>query len=235
MKLNILILAALAIGLLLAGCTAPGGSAAAPPASPQAMEGKSAPAPDSGKMMADNGSTGANGPAMADKENSMSDPGSVAAGAKGEVAAGQTDGTRMGNKTSNGSMEADSKAGAMMDDKTVMASGVAYVDYTPEAFQAALDSGKTVYLEFYASWCPVCRAQAPALEAGFKAMTASQYSNLAAFRVDFDREKDLERRYGVTSQHTHVIVSPDGQRAYFGQEMLDAARLQSVVDAHLSP
>lgn len=111
--------------------------------------------------------------------------------------------------------------------------GVPYVDYNPQAFQAALASGKTVYLEFHATWCPVCQAQDPVLKAGFKSLTDAKYSRLAAFRVDYDTYKDIERQYGVTSQHTHVIVNPAGERVYFGQQILDASSLKALIDQQL--
>ena len=37
--------------------------------------------------------------------------------------------------------------------------------YTPEALQAALDDGQTVFLDFKASWCPTCAAQGRAINA----------------------------------------------------------------------
>ena len=46
-----------------------------------------------------------------------------------------------------------------------MAEDVPGTAYTPEALQAALDDGQTVFLDFKASWCPTCAAQGRAINA----------------------------------------------------------------------
>ncbi len=92
----------------------------------------------------------------------------------------------------------------------VMTKGVEYVPFTKEAYDQAKADGKTIFLEFYANWCPTCKAQAPALEEGFSMI---QSENLVAFRVNYkDTETDadetaLAQKFNITYQHTHVVTN----------------------------
>ena len=60
--------------------------------------------------------------------------------------------------------------------------------YSAAAAQRAIDSGKTVVLEVYASWCPVCLIQASSIDA---IKDQPNYKNIAFFRVDYDAQKDV--------------------------------------------
>lgn len=63
-----------------------------------------------------------------------------------------------------------------------------------------------VVLFFNASWCSTCR------EAN-KNLTGSKGdfpNGLTVVNVDYDSNNDLRKKYGVTTQHTFVLVAPDG-------------------------
>ena len=77
-----------------------------------------------------------------------------------------------------------------------------YTDYTADAARAAAQSGNAV-LFFHASWCPTCRA----LDQSIKA--AQLPANVSIFKVDYDSEGDLKKKYRVTRQHTLVKVDAD--------------------------
>jgi thiol-disulfide isomerase/thioredoxin len=81
------------------------------------------------------------------------------------------------------------------------------VDYTPDAFDAALSAGKPILIWIHASWCPTCKAQAPIL-AGIE--SEPQYKTLMVFRVDFDSQKDAVKRFGARMQST-LITFKDGK------------------------
>lgn len=61
-------------------------------------------------------------------------------------------------------------------------------------------------LDFYAPWCPSCRA----LEKNIIAHEADIPAGLAILKVDFDTATDLRAKYGVTQQHTFVQVDGEG-------------------------
>lgn len=75
------------------------------------------------------------------------------------------------------------------------------VAYDDAAFKAALDSGKPVLVSIHADWCPTCKAQAPILDGLLK----GRFSDMTAFRVDFDSQKDIVRAFGAQMQSTLIV------------------------------
>lgn len=99
------------------------------------------------------------------------------------------------------------EADVMMKDAT----HASYVPYSKETFDTAKASGKIVYLEFYAAWCPYCRAQEPKINEAFATMSKDpKYDTVAGFKVNYDTEKELKQQYGITYQHSHVILDRNG-------------------------
>lgn len=86
---------------------------------------------------------------------------------------------------------------------------VEYVPFTLAAYNQAKAEGKTIFLEFYATWCPTCQAQAPALKEGLESINSEK---LVAFRVNYkdpDTDADemaLAQKYNITYQHTHIVA-----------------------------
>ena len=64
-----------------------------------------------------------------------------------------------------------------------------------------LQSDVPVLVDFYASWCPPCRAIAPAVDA----LAAQMEGKAKVFKLDVDAEPDIESRYGVKSIPTLII------------------------------
>lgn len=75
---------------------------------------------------------------------------------------------------------------------------------------AALEDGQIVLLDFYADWCPTCKANAPVVESVVSA------ENVVAFRVDFDSDLDVRTTYDVNLQSTYVILDGEDERRYTG-------------------
>ncbi len=80
--------------------------------------------------------------------------------------------------------------------------GAAEAPYDEAALHKLLSSGQPVALDFSASWCPTCRAQAPLLrsitgEPGFK--------NLTLLVADYDKETALRKTYNVSMQSTLIV------------------------------
>jgi thiol-disulfide isomerase/thioredoxin len=70
------------------------------------------------------------------------------------------------------------------------------------AFDAAQAQGKPVLVEVTASWCPVCKAQAPTLS---KLRSDPRFKDLISFDIDFDSQKDLLRKFNVSKQSTLIM------------------------------
>ncbi|HTJ57907.1 MAG TPA: thioredoxin domain-containing protein [Devosiaceae bacterium] len=75
--------------------------------------------------------------------------------------------------------------------------------------EAQLDSlaakGKTI-VYFYAAWCPECRATVTDLNARWNRVRP----NLTLVIADYDQEKALKAKYGVTYQDTFVLLDAKG-------------------------
>lgn len=84
-----------------------------------------------------------------------------------------------------------------------------YLDFKKADYEKALADGKIILLDFYANWCPICRAEAPELKAGFDSLTTDK---VVGFRVNYndsdtdEDEKKLAKDFGITYQHTKVIL-----------------------------
>lgn len=79
-----------------------------------------------------------------------------------------------------------------------------YLPYSRAAFDAA--SGTQRVLFFAAAWCPNCRAA----DADITKNLGRIPGNVTIFKTDYDRETALKRRYGITYQHTFVLVDARG-------------------------
>lgn len=138
--------------------------------------------------------------------------------------------------TGNGSMnktgDAMNKSDSMEKPGDSMAGPVGYAPFTKSAYEQARADGKVIYLEFYANWCPICAAQAPALEAAFSEL---KNPGVAAFRVNYkdsDTDADeqaLAQEFNIVYQHTHVILGPDGSVRKKSQETWDKETILSEV------
>ncbi len=79
-----------------------------------------------------------------------------------------------------------------------------YRIFSTTAFNEVTDKKRVLF--FYAAWCPTCR---PANESFTKNVTQIP-SDVILFRVDYDTEDELKKQYGVTYQHTFVMVDEAG-------------------------
>ena len=68
-----------------------------------------------------------------------------------------------------------------------------------------LAESKPTVLFFNASWCPSCQAAMKELNAAPEKLTG-----INLLLVDYDNSDDLQKKYGVTYQHTFVHINPDG-------------------------
>jgi thioredoxin 1 len=79
-----------------------------------------------------------------------------------------------------------------------------YETYSAEKIARA-EKGDVV-LFFHASWCPSCRS----INSDIESNISSIPEGVSILKVDYDRETELKKKYGVTYQHTFVQVDKDG-------------------------
>jgi len=75
---------------------------------------------------------------------------------------------------------------------------------TPQNFDDQIKSGYVI-LDFYADWCPPCKKLLPIFTE-----VATQYPVMRFIKVNFDKHKNLIKKYGVRSIPT-LIVLKDGK------------------------
>lgn len=93
-------------------------------------------------------------------------------------------------------------AGVRIDTDAERRQAGSYMTYA----DAVLRDGREKVLFFHAAWCPTCKKADQQLTSlyGETAYPRSTY------RVDYDAETELKQRYGVTYQHTFVLVDGVG-------------------------
>ena len=77
---------------------------------------------------------------------------------------------------------------------------------TSENFEALLNTGKPMVLDFWATWCGPCRMIGPSIE-----QLAQEYDGRAIVgKCDVDQDDELSARFGVRNIPTILFIK-DGQ------------------------
>ena len=107
------------------------------------------------------------------------------------------------------------------------------LDFQKSDYDLALSKPESVIvLYFYASWCPICRAEFPKMQEAFLGV---MNKNVVGFRVNYkdsdtdSDEIDLARKFGITYQHTKVILK-GGMQVLKSLESWDKERYLSEIN-----
>jgi thiol-disulfide isomerase/thioredoxin len=123
-------------------------------------------------------------------------------------------------------MEGADESIVMKKSDVLAGSSSPLLDFTKSSYDEAIASDKLVVLYFYASWCPLCKAEFPKMQSAFDGLTSDQ---VVGFRVNYNDgdtdldEKNLARDFGIAYQHTKVFVRK-GIQALKSPETWDEAR-----------
>ncbi len=85
---------------------------------------------------------------------------------------------------------------------TLPASAEDWKPFDADSFAQAQKDGKSILIDVFAVWCPVCRAQNPIL---VKLTREPKYKDLVAFKLDFDTQKDALRALNAQNQSTLIV------------------------------
>ena len=88
-----------------------------------------------------------------------------------------------------------------------VAARAATTDYSPDLLAAELAAGKTVFLDFKASWCSTCAAQGRVIEA-LKAADPAYNASISFLNVDWDQwgEGALVQQLNIPRRSTLVVL-----------------------------
>jgi thiol-disulfide isomerase/thioredoxin len=106
--------------------------------------------------------------------------------------------------------------------------------YTPGAAEAAMDAGKIVILDFWASWCSTCAAQERAL-AALKAENPAYEAKIMFFVIDWDQYGDGELSRSLNIPRRSTLVALKG-RDELGRIVAGTAKdeIRALLDLALS-
>ena len=99
--------------------------------------------------------------------------------------------------------------------------------FDAKAFEEAQAAGKTVLIDVYASWCPVCKKQQPTI-----ARLENEKPGLIVYEVNFDNDKSVLKRFGVHAQAT-LIVFKGAKEVGRSTGVSDPGRIQTLVEKGL--
>lgn len=77
-----------------------------------------------------------------------------------------------------------------------------FKSFNKAEYDVVMSSGKTVVVDFHASWWPTCKKQEPVLN---EIVRMKGFENVVAFKADYDQEKDLKKTLNVSKQSTIVV------------------------------
>ena len=73
--------------------------------------------------------------------------------------------------------------------------------FSEGAFDAAQKAGKPILIDTYATWCQICARQAPIID---KLRAEAKFKDLVVFKVNFDTQKDVMRKFHANVQSTLI-------------------------------
>lgn len=106
--------------------------------------------------------------------------------------------------------------------------------YSPGLVDRLLAEGRTVFVDFYTSWCSTCRAQGRAIEA-LRAANPAYDAAIAFVDVDWDRfaSSDLARRLAIPRRSTLVALKGNRELGRL-VAVTDRAAIGALLDAALA-
>jgi thioredoxin 1 len=74
--------------------------------------------------------------------------------------------------------------------------------FDQKVFSEAQAQGKSILVDIFAPWCPICKAQKPVIE---KLSSQPKFKDLVIFIVDFDNQKDAVKIFRAQQQGTLIV------------------------------
>jgi thioredoxin 1 len=104
---------------------------------------------------------------------------------------------------------------------------MAVLELTKENFNATIEGGKTVIIDFWAPWCGPCRAFAPTFEA-----VSQEFPDVVFAKINTEDEQELGAAFNIRSIPTLMVFRE--QVVLFAEAgMLPKSALQDIVKKSL--
>lgn len=100
----------------------------------------------------------------------------------------------------------------------------AAIELTDANFEEHLNKGGTLLIDFWAAWCPPCRAFGPVFEA-----SAVKHPDMVFGKVDTEAQKALAGAFDITSIPTLAIFR-EGILLFSQPGALPAAALENIIE-----
>jgi thiol-disulfide isomerase/thioredoxin len=127
---------------------------------------------------------------------------------------------KMAMEKQGGAMSQDAMIKANVDAK--MEAKGTYAVYS----EGVIGNGQSSVLYFHAAWCPVCKTADQKITTWYESNTYP----VSTYKVDYDTYTDLKKRYGVTYQHTYVLIDGQGNAVQILRGPTDA-QLQALISS----
>lgn len=99
------------------------------------------------------------------------------------------------------------------ESKVLAGNQARYLEFSKKDYESALKDNKKILLYFYANWCALCKREQKETFAAFNELHDSDWVGFRVNYKDSDTDKDeedLAREFGISYQHTKVILK-DGK------------------------
>ena len=103
-----------------------------------------------------------------------------------------------------------------------------YYRFDKAHFENSLQQGKTIFLDFHADWCPICQNEKPGILAAFNEL---KDENAVGYQVHYNDgqttadDREMAKKYGITYQHTKVIIGKSGKIALKSLEVFSKEKV----------
>jgi thiol-disulfide isomerase/thioredoxin len=101
--------------------------------------------------------------------------------------------------------------------------------FDAQAFAEAKKDGKSILVDIFAVWCPVCRAQNPILT---QLTREPKFKDMIVFKLDFDTQKDDVRALKAQRQSTLIVFKGETEKGRSVGDT-DPASIEALLDSAL--
>lgn len=108
-----------------------------------------------------------------------------------------------------------------------------YYRFEKTHYEKSLAEGKVIFLDFHANWCPICRNEQPNIFAAFNELNNE---NVVGYQVHYnddetnEDDEELAKKFGITYQHTKVILDKNGEVALKSLEVFSKDKVLNEIN-----